>query len=214
MNKALEIVEIVGKTVVSTIPIGGALITATYDAVKGNCLAKRQQKWAVEIEHRLSNLECTINDLGSNEQFATALIKGTEIAIKTTNQEKISFLANAVVNSYQQSIEEEKLIIFFDLIDKYTVSHIKIINFLNNPKKFETTKTASYFMGSPSDLLFKAYPELNTPLFNKIYRDVYLDGLVNTESLNVSMTSNGMEAKRTTALGDEFLKFILISKDK
>ena len=163
------------------------------------------------LRKELASLSVHLEDLGANEQFTTALIKGTEIAIKTVNQDKVSFLANAVINSFQQSIEEEKLIILFELIDKYTVSHIKIINFFNNPKKFETTKTASYYMGSPSDLLFKAYPKLDNSLFNKIYRDLYLDGMVNTENLNISMTSNGMEAKRTTALGDEFLNFIFSS---
>lgn len=209
MGKILDIIEITGKTVVSAIPVGGALISATFDSVKNNCLAKRQQEWAKAIEKRIGKLECSLDDLGASEQFTSALIKGTEIALKTANKDKVAFLANAVINSFRQSIEEEKLIIFFDLIDKYTVSHIKIVNFFNNPKKFETTKTASYYIGAPSDLLFLAYPELENPLFNKIYRDLYLDGIVNTESLNVSMTANGMEAKRTTALGDEFLDFIL-----
>ena len=33
--------------------------------------------------------------------------------------------------------------------------------------------------------------------------------MVNTESLNCTMTSSGMVAKRTTKLGDQFLTFIL-----
>lgn len=213
MGKILDAIEIAGKTIVSAIPIGGTLISATFDSVKNNCLAKRQQKWINAVEERISKLECALEDLGTNEQFTSALIKGTEIAVKTANQDKVSFLANAVINSFQQSIEEEKLVIFFELIDKYTVSHIKIINFFNNPKKFETTKTASYYNGSPLDLLFRAYPELDNPLFNKIYKDVYLDGMINTENLNVTMTSNGMEAKRTTTLGDDFLNFILSSSE-
>ena len=43
----------------------------------------------------------------------------------------------------------------------------------------------------------------------KMYNDLYVDGMVNTENLNISMTGSGMLAKRTKLLGDEFLKFIL-----
>ena len=59
MNKSnvLDIVEIAGKTVLSAIPIGGALITAVYDAVKGNVLSRRQEEWKKVLEERLSNLE-------------------------------------------------------------------------------------------------------------------------------------------------------------
>ena len=64
-------------------------------------------------------------------------------------------------------------------------------------------------MGSPTTPLFQIYSELNNGLFKKIYDDLYTDGMVNTESLNVTMTGSGMVAKRTSQLGDEFLDFIL-----
>ena len=55
------------------------------------------------------------------------------------------------------------------------------------------------------------YPELDNEIFKKIYNDLYVDGMVNlkTDNLNTTMTGSGMVAKRTTALGDEFLMFIL-----
>lgn len=39
--------------------------------------------------------------------------------------------------------------------------------------------------------------------------DLYNDGMVTLKNLNTSMTGSGMVAKRTTAIADEFLKFIL-----
>ena len=121
----------------------------------------------------------------------------------------MAYLANAVVNSLDPDIDEEKLIVFLSLLDKYTISHIKIIYFFNNPKRFDGISSSSYMMGSPSTPLFQVYPELNNGLFKKIYDDLYTDGMVNTENLNVTMTGSGMVAKRTSQLGDEFLNFIL-----
>lgn len=213
MNKSnvLDIVEITGKTVLSAIPIGGALITSVYDAVKGNVLSRRQEEWKKVLEERLSNLEDTLDNIGNNELFTTALIKTTEIAIRTAKEEKRLYLANAVVNTIGQDLDEERLIVFLDLIDKYTVSHIKIINFFYDPTRFEGISSSSYMMGSPTTPLFSVYPELNNDLFNKIYKDLYIDGMVNTKDLNCTMTGAGMIAKRTTPLGDEFLNFIKCS---
>lgn len=208
-EKALDTVEIAAKTALSVIPMGGALVTSVYDTVKGNCLSKRQEKWKESLEERLSKLECALEDIGNNELFTTALVKSTEIAMKTSREEKMAYLANAVINSLEPDIDEEKLIVFLSLLDKYTISHIKIIYFFNNPKRFDGISSSSYMMGSPSTPLFQVYPELNNGLFKKIYDDLYTDGMVNTESLNVTMTGSGMVAKRTSQLGDEFLDFIL-----
>lgn len=208
-EKALDTIEIAAKTALSVIPVGGALATSVYDTVKGNCLSKRQEKWKETLEERLSKLENTLEDIGNNEIFATTLIKATELAMRTSREEKMAYLANSVVNSLQPDIDEEKLIVFLNLLDKYTVSHINIIYFFNNPKRFDGISSSSYMMGSPTTPLFQIYPELNNGLFNKIYADLYTDGMVNTESLNITMTGSGMVAKRTTPLGDEFLKFIL-----
>lgn len=210
--KALDILEVGAKTLLSTIPIGGALISSVYDSVKGNCLAKRQQKWQAIVEDRLSKMEISLERIGNNEMFTTTLIKATELAMKTADEAKIQYLANAVANSEVTNLSEERLIIFLDMLDKYTSSHMKIIDFFNNPKKYSQIADANYMMGSPKTPLFAAYPELNNPLFEKIYKDLFLDGLVNTENLNATMTGNGMIAKRTTELGDEFLEFILAKK--
>ena len=131
VNKCLDVLEITGKTALSIIPIGGALATAIYDTVKGNVLQKRQGKWKTLIENRLSKLETTLENIGENETFATMLIKSTELAMKTEKVEKLEYLANALLYTVEHSIDEDKLIMFMSYVEKYTVSHIKILNFFN-----------------------------------------------------------------------------------
>ena len=208
-EKALDTLEIVGKTALSAIPIGGALVTSVYDTVKGNCLSKKQEKWRIALEERLVKLESTLEDIGNDELFTTALVKATELAMKTAREEKLFYLANSVINSLNPNLDEEKLIIFLDLLDKYTVSHIKILYFFFNPERFDGVAHASYMMGSPLTPLFRTYPELNNELFDKTYGDLYNDGMVSLKDLNITMTGSGMVAKRTTPIADEFLKFIL-----
>ena len=207
-EKALDTLEIVGKTALSAIP-GGALITSVYDTVKDNCLSKRQEKWRTALEERLVKLENTLEEIGNDEFFTTALVKATELAMRTAKEEKMAYLANSVINSLNPDLNEEKLIVFLDLLDRYTVSHIKILYFFFEPKRFDGIDSNTYIMGSPSTPLFHVYPELNNELFEKIYADLYNDGMVTLKNLNTSMTGSGMVAKRTTAIADEFLKFIL-----
>lgn len=193
-NTINDIVEIVGKTALSTIPVGGALVTAVYDTVKGNALQKRQEKWKCVIEERLSKLEATLEDISENDGFATTLIRTTELAMKTSKNEKIELLANSLIYSLKNTIDEDKLIIFLSFIDKYSVSHIKILTFFNEPLKFVTNNS---YIGSPSQVLNKAFPEVQQ-LQNKCVKDLFNDGLLNTEDLNTTMTSSGMVASKIT----------------
>ena len=119
VNKCIDVLEVAGKTALSVIPVGGALVTAVYDVVKGNILQKRQEKWKDMIENRLSKLETTLEDIGENEAFATMLIKTTELAMKTAKEEKLEYLANALLYSIDHSIDEDKLIMFMSYVEKY-----------------------------------------------------------------------------------------------
>lgn len=124
---ALQVAEIAGKTAVSAIPVGGALATSVYDTVKNNCLEKRQKKWQEALENRISKMEVTLDDLGNSEIFTTAIIKATEVAMKTSSEEKLKYLANATANSYEGNIDETRFYLYMGLIERYTARHISIM---------------------------------------------------------------------------------------
>ena len=151
-DRCINVLEVASKTALSAIPIGGALATAIYDVVKGNVLQKRQDKWKKMIEMRLAKVEMTLEDIGENETFATMLIKTTELAMKTAKEDKLEYLSNALLYSVDHSIDEDKLIMFMSYVEKYSVSHIKILNFFNNPEKFDNLHISNYIMGSPAQL--------------------------------------------------------------
>lgn len=45
-------------------------------------------------------------------------------------------------------------------------------------------------------------------LYDQLWKDLYLRGLVNTEGLHVTMTGNGLAQSRTSPLGETLLNFI------
>ena len=206
---AKEILEITAKTALSAIPIGGALMTCVWDSIKNNSVEKRLMEWRNLVEERLNILQCSLEEIGSNENFASAIMKTTEIAIKTAEFKKREYLANAVKNSIETNVNESIMMIYIRMLDEYTTMHIKILAYFANPQKY--VDNCEYCMASAMEPLVKAYPEMNDyqDLIGKIVKDLQQDGLLTTGSyMNSTMTQNGMYAKRTTTLGDNFLKFI------
>ena len=203
-------IEIAGKTALSVIPVGGALITCVWDAVKGNAAQKRLNDWKEKVEERLSTLELSLEEIGNNEIFTSTIIKATDVAIKTMEVKKREYLANAVLNSVETSMEESEVMMYLDMMDRYTAWHLKILCYFQNPKAFPGVDENNYLMGSPLQPMYKVFPELesNNSLVNKIVADLYNDGMLNTSSMNATMTGNGMVASRTTDLGNKFIGFI------
>ncbi len=205
-----EAVEISAMTALSVIPVGGALLTGVWDSIKSHCAQKRLQDWQNLIEERLSKLDNTLEDVGANENFTSAMFRATELAIKTSESAKREYLANAVLHSLTCPFEESVGMMFFSMLGKYTLWHLKILDFFQNPKKFDGVSESKYSMGSPKTILFEVYPELQAKeaYVDRIEKELYADGLMNTENLNCTMTSSGMVASRISQIGEEFIKFI------
>ncbi|WP_438528581.1 hypothetical protein [Cetobacterium sp.] len=84
-----------------------------------------------------------------------------------------------------------------------------ILDFFSNPLKFSSVKNSNLYMGSPMKLFYDEYPNFKAKenLISLINNKLYLDGLLSSNSLNTTMTSDGAKGKQTTDLGDQFLEF-------
>ena len=210
-----EGIEIAGKTALSLIPVGGTLITCVWDSVKAHTAQKRLNDWKDLVENRLSRLEYTLDDLGNNELFATAIMRTTDIALKTAERKKREYLANSVYHSAYIPIDEGMLMIYLDYLDRYSVWHLQILHFFQNPKATSDSSNSNLVMGSVMEVLRPVFPELcqNVDLVVKIVDDLQMDGLMSRGNyMNATMTSNGMFTSRTTELGNAFLDFILLDE--
>lgn len=212
MNKdnVMTVAEIAVKTATSMVPFGGTLLSCIIDEVKSKAMQKRQDEWMEVIEEKLHQCVIDIDTIGENESFTTAIIKATEIAAKTAEREKREYLANAVLNSIEFNSEESILMIYMELLERYTVWHLKILTHFYNPEMGIGRSNES--MGSAEGPLYRRYPYMKerTDLVDKIVTDLQNEGMLTSGNyMHSSMTSNGIYAKRTTKLGDDFLNFIL-----
>ena len=207
-----ESIEIIGKTALSAIPVGGTLISCVWDSIKANAAQKRLDEWKEMIENRLSRVENNLEAIGKNELFSSAMMRATDIAIKTAENEKREYLANAVYHTVNVPIEEGILMIYLDFLERYSVWHLQVLHFFQKPRAYVKEESISHIMGSSIDVLMPIFPELceNTDLILKIVNDLQMDGLMARGNyMNTMMTENGMLAPRTTKMGNDFLNYIL-----
>lgn len=203
---------------IGTIPIIGSLAVEIFGLVVTPPLEKRRAEWMNDIAVKLKELEdknvIDFEELQGNEQFIDVMLQATTFALKTSEKEKIKAFRNAILNTATGDSPDKTVSqIFLNQLDKFTVWHIKILNFIDNPrewfKKYNKIPP-SYMTGSIYSVLEEAFPELKSQsaLVDIIWDDLRTAGFHKTGDLRTMMSGDGVLANRSTVFGSEFVAFI------
>lgn len=200
------------------LPVEGTTIAEILTAIITPALKSRKDAWMLEIDKRLKELEqankVAFQNLANNQSFIDTVLQATSHAIKTSDQEKIKIFRNVIVNSALGHGPEQIIgQIFLNLVDAFTIWHIKILKLFNNPKEWfkqHNKELPNYAFASLSRVIVTAFPELHGQgeLINLIWSDLGRAGLHNSGDLGTHMGSDGLLAERTTSLGKQFLSYI------
>ena len=209
------------RAALSMIPVAGGPAAELFNAIVTPPLTKRRDEWLNSLAEDLVSLQkkvegITVESLSNNEAFITAVMHATQAAVRNHQEEKIVALRNAVLHVASNTSPDEDLqMIFLNFIDIATPWHLRILKFLQDPRKFGVAKGITYptwSMGGVSTVLQHTFPEIagRRPFYDKIVNDLEAEGLVNggVSMLHTTMSESGMFAKRTTEMGDMFLAFI------
>lgn len=197
------------KAVLSTIP-GLSSFMTIWEEIKYGEYKRRLEEFMSSVDSKLNMLtDMQLNSLKSNQLFATVLLISGQLAMKT-NDEKRKLLANATVNSAKTNLSEDRVIVLLNCFEKYTLQHLKMLRFLQNPQEY--TKEDFFLGGSPAQIYEKYYPHSNKDLDRIIIRDLYQDGFSTVDSIYTNCMSSGVLSKKTTSLGDDFIHFFMIEK--
>jgi hypothetical protein len=211
------------ETVVSAIPYVGGPATRFFNLVITPPLERRLNEWRNTVAERILRLEgkvegFKVEDLGKNPMFITAVMQATQIALRNHQKEKLEALQNAVANSAMGiDIEQDLQLMFLNLVDSFTILHLRLLTYLNNPQKWlqDHGLILNLVMGGVSSGLELAFPELKDQryIYDPIVQDLYNRGLLHIDksSLHATVGTTGMTESRTTELGRKFLGYI--SKD-
>jgi len=123
---------------VNLIPGGGA-VTELASILKVPS-ERRRDEWLETLWERLARLEkrlggFDIKRLADNQQFVTAVLRATPIAVRTHKAEKLEALRNAVLNVAAGSAPEDDIqAMFLDAVDSLTASHVQFLSALGKAR--------------------------------------------------------------------------------
>lgn len=182
-------------------------------------IRKRHQEWMDSIAEGLYKLEeeqkCVVGELKDNDAFIDTIMQASQAAVRTANQEKREALKNAVLNAaLPNAPDESKQQVFVNLVEQFTVWHLRILSLFADPNGWFSShggeSSPCRNVGSLAGILTTAFPELadQREFYDMIGRDLHQRGLFGTDGFHTMMSGQGAMAKRTTALGDDFLSFV------
>ena len=184
------------------IPLAGGVLAEGLGLALSLSLTKRRDDWLRDLEARLRELEQRVegfrlDDLGQNEQFVSAAVQATQMALRTHQAEKLGALQNCLLKvAVGIAPQEDQQLIFLQLIDRFSPTHIHVL------RHFQS--------GDQADLArFRQQRELT----DQVVRDLHDSGLLRdtrpyaarNRDMDEALVIYGWEV---TNLGKQFLDFI------
>lgn len=115
-----------GRAVLAAIPFAGGAAVEIFQHVIQPPLEKRRTEWMNDVGKRLSKLEedgIKLESLSENEQFVSAVMSASQVAIRTHQAEKLEALRNAVENVARGQAPDEALQhMFFGFVDSLVLT--------------------------------------------------------------------------------------------
>lgn len=223
-DKKKDIAYSIVKAGVGSVPIVGAAASEILNLLVTPPLEKRRNEWMENIGERIKELEnkkgIEIESLQDNDIFLDVVLQTTQQALKTSEQEKLDYYKNAILNTaIGEHPELAEIQIFLNLISEYTVWHIKILKLFDNPTDwFEKNNLSipNFMSAGLSSILEIAFPELKgrKDFYDLIWDDLHRAGLHKTGGLHAMMTGSGLMVSRTSEFGKKFLDFLSENQNK
>ena len=203
----------VARAFFGAIPVVGPAAVEALNAFVAPPLARRREAWMTDVVERLQTLEeegIDVAALRDNDEFISILMHASQFALRTHQAEKLAALRNAVINVARGHAPEATLEqIFLNHVNDLTALHLKILKFFEAP-----TIPTGVTQGKLGPIIEATILGLRgqRALCDQIGRDLYSRGLIAIDEFQTQRTRSELSRKRTTNLGDGFLRFIEESK--
>jgi hypothetical protein len=128
---------------ISSLPFVGSALAEEMGLLLITPLARRRDEWWADVARWLHEVEgrvdgFRIEDLGSNENFVSAMVQATQSATKTRRKEKLEALRNAVLNvALGHSPAGDLQAIFLNLVDSFTPVRLEVLRYLQHRNDFD-----------------------------------------------------------------------------
>lgn len=207
------------RAALASIPFAGGAAVELFNLILAPPIQRRRDEWLNALAERLGKLEqdgrVIIAELRDNDEFVSTVMQASQLAVRNHRQEKIDALRNAVLNTaLEQAPEDSKRELFLRWIDELGVWHLRLLALLADPPGwFERNgkKIPEFAISSSLHQVIEAgMPELarDRGFIEVVAKDLDDRHLASSASFMTVMTPRGAVEKRTSDLGDAFLRFI------
>lgn len=210
-------VRAIGVAAVSAIPIiGGPLATLIQEYVPAT-MQKRQATILKTLSDELKRLESRINDEKfRSEAFNLTFIKTAKLMLVEQNEEKLEAFKAIILNDAITSEENFEKEFFVAITNSLTGNHIRVLKILENPEKFVNNDSElskrfeNIYMGGLGSLLELPMRPLVRGHLEAILDDLHQKGLcsIGRNGYAITTTKSGILQKKTTDIGERYIKFI------
>lgn len=209
----------VARIMIGALPVLGGAGVELFNSVIDTPMNERKIKWMNQVGTALNDLidkgVLTEHGLQQNETFITTVAQASMLALRNHQQEKLEALRNAVMNvAVGHTPEEDLRQLFLNFVDICTATHIRLLSLMSGPEEWGQRHgvefPSSWSMGGITQAIEHAFPDLRgkEQIYKVIWGDLYQRGLINTEGLGMTMSRQGILARRTTELGQKLIDFL------
>ncbi len=156
---------------ISAVPIVGGPVAALLTAGVGEVVNRRLTEWFADVAEAVEQLAARVDDvqpehLAQNEAFTDAVMTAARTVEKTSEQEKLDALRNAVLNSVMPGAPDADVrASFFAMVDDLTPSHLRLLALFDDPSGWFDThldlvRPQPSLMSSRRQLVDAALPAL------------------------------------------------------
>ena len=205
----------------SSVPVLGPAAVELLGLVIVPPLEAKRNEWLNQLADDLDRLServdgFEIRALAGHDEFISAVALGVGAVSRTSQPDKRDLLRHAVLNAALGRVPAfDMLTVFMAYVEYLSPLHVQLLAVFHDPAKAledagSQLASSLHIGGSPVQIVAEVLPDLgrNRDVCDFLWRDLYERRLVNLDSLHGMMSAQGVLARRTTDLGEQFLEFL------
>ncbi len=214
-----DVASMIVKGAVTSIPVLGGVFGEFINKAEQTTLEERRQEWIALVNARLDCLQKRIDEFSSNDFYVTIAQKTTALAYQAHSKQRREQFANMLANSFSGiDIDQDKQLMFIHLLDQLTPLSIKLLKHFSENHYQESDYVHGNSMhhvyivpGTEHFLEYmtKVAPEFEDQQYTgNLIMQLVQNHLVTEIDFRVPASPERNQAKHTTSLGDDFLRYI------
>lgn len=201
----------------NALPVLGGPLAEVVQAYWTPRLERRRAEWFNQLSDDIEFVAQEVTELQDkldDEAVLDAALQATAIADRSRSDEKRAMLRATILNT-ALGVEPEDEIrdIFLYLVERLTPAHLRMLAFLDDPagfaKRMGSSLDENMMAGSLGRHVERVFPDWDREFYDRLVADLDSEGLSQgSGALHSTMTARGTFERRTTGLGQRFIRFV------